>query len=390
MPAASHRIRTITGTGDDGWSIMYRARDLKAAGIAVADLTVGEHDIRTDPAILAEMNRSARAGHTGYASVPGIAALRDAVAARIAARTGVPTTRANIVITPGAQSALFAAHHATCNAGDRALMIDPYYATYPGTIRAVGAVPVAVPARPEDEFQPDIAALDRAAAGATSLLINTPNNPTGAVYCDQSLRDIARVAQAHDLWVISDEVYDTQVWDGAHQSIRALPDMAARTLVAGSLSKSHAMTGSRLGWICGPEAMIAHLINLATHTTYGVPGYIQDAGLFALNMGDAAEAAIAAPFRRRRDIVLDMLAGQNLVRAIPPQGAMYAMLDIRATGLSGDAFAGALLDSERIAVMPGESFGQAAAGHLRVALTLPDDQFTPAFARLLDFAARQV
>ncbi len=389
MPAPSLRIRNTTGDGDDGWAILYRARDMKAAGLPVADLTIGEHDIGTDAAILTEMDRAARSGHTGYASVPGISALRDSVAARITSQTGVTTTRDNILITPGGQAALFAAHHAACNDGDRALMIDPYYATYPGTIRAVGAVPVAVASRAEDGFQPDATALAAAAPGAASLLINSPNNPTGVVYGDATLAGIAQVAHDHDLWVISDEVYDTQIWSGTHQSIRALPGMSDRTLVVGSLSKSHAMTGSRIGWLCGPPEMIGHLTNLATNTTYGVPGYIQDAALYALSMGKAFEAQVAAPFRRRREMVLDMLAGQNLIRAIPPDGAMYVMLDIRATGLSGDAFASALLDAENIAVMPGESFGQAAAGHLRVALTLPDDQFRPAFARLLAFAARQ-
>ena len=145
--------------------------------------------------------------------------------------------------------------------------------------------------------------------------------------------------------------------------------MAARTLTIGSLSKSHAMTGSRLGWLAGPAEVIAHLITLATHTTYGVPGYIQKAGLFALRQGAEVETAIAAPFLRRRDAFLARLAGQNHLRPIPPQGAMYVMLDARITGLSGKDFAARLLDEMHVAVMPGESFGQAAAGHLRVALT---------------------
>ena len=381
----SHRITHLTDDGSGGWGLFNRARDMIAAGVDVTELTIGEHDIRTDPAILTAMHRSAMGGHTGYASVPGVAALRQAVADRVQAQSGVPTGPENVLITPGGQSALFAAHHAVCDEGDTALFIDPYYATYPGTIRAVGAVAQAVPTRPEDAFQPRAADLTAGAAGARSLLVNSPNNPS-VVYDRATIEGIAGVCRNHDLWLISDEVYDTQVWEGAHLSPRALPGMAERTLVIGSMSKSHAMTGSRIGWM-GPEEVVGHMINLATHTTYGVPGFVQDAALFALAQGDALEARVAAPFRRRREIAQKVLAAQNIVGAVPGGGAMYLMLDIRATGLSGEDFAGQLLDRHRIAVMPGESFGAAAAGHLRVAMTVEDAQFEAALQSLCDFAA---
>lgn len=362
---------------------------MKAAGIKIVELTIGEHDIRTDPSILRAMNTAAMAGHTGYALVPGIPELRDALAKRIEARTGIQTRSSNILITPGGQSALFAAHHAVLDDGDKALFIDPYYATYPGTIRAVGGQPTAVMARPEDGFQPRAENIAALMPDAKSLLINSPNNPTGAVYSEQTLSHIGDLCIESDVWLISDEVYDSQIWQGTHLSPRALPGMADRTLVVGSFSKSHAMTGSRVGWICGPEAVIEHLINLATHTTYGVPGYIQDAALFALRQGSELEEKVAAPFKRRRLIVERLLSGQNLVKASPIQGAMYAMLDIRATGMSGEQFANALLDTHHIATMPGESFGAAAAGHIRVAMTIDDAAFEKALNTLLDFAAHQ-
>jgi arginine:pyruvate transaminase len=383
----SHRITHIIGTGSDGWDLFRKARAMIASGIPVVELSIGEHDIRTDPTILHAMHGSAAAGATGYATIPGIPALREAVADRIAAQTGVPTTRDNILITAGGQSGLFAAHHAACDEGDRALFIDPYYATYPGTIRAVGAIPVAIRAEAADAFQPRAATIASQAPGARSLMINTPNNPTGVVYTRETLESIADVCHTHDLWLISDEVYDTQVWEGTHISPRTLPGMLERTFVVGSLSKSHAMTGSRIGWVCGPAHAIGPMIDLATHTNYGIPGFIQEAGLFALRQGFAFEAQIAAPFRRRRALTMDLLAGQNIVRAAPIAGAMYAMLDIRATGLSGDAFADILLEKEHIAVMPGESFGAAAAGHVRVAMTVADDRYVDALSRLLGLAA---
>lgn len=382
----SQRITNITNGGSDGWDVFYRARRMIADGIPITELTIGEHDIGTHADILGAMHASAMGGHTGYAEVPGTQALRESVAARIESRTGTPTTADNILITPGGQAALFAAHTAVCNQGDTALFIDPYYATYPGTIRGAGAIPKAIVTTPQTAFQPSREALEAAAPGATSLLVNSPNNPTGAVYGHETMQAIADVCIANDLWLISDEVYDTQVWDGTHISPRSLPGMAARTLVVGSMSKSHAMTGSRVGWVCGPPDVITHLINLATHTTYGVAGFVQDAATFALGQGDAVEEAVAAPFRRRRALTLDALAGQNVIRAVPAQGAMYVMLDIRATGMDGESFANALLDTESIAVMPGESFGKAAAGHVRVAMTIADDKYLDALLRLVNFA----
>lgn len=377
----SKRIAGLTGGGSDGWDILRKSREMIAAGVDVVELTIGEHDRRTEPEILDEMARSARLGHTGYAALPGTDTLRDAIAARVSERTGVATARENVVVTPGAQSALFAAHVAACDPGDVALFIDPYYATYPGTIRGVGAVARAVSARAEAGFQPDARDLDAAAKGARSLLINSPNNPTGVVYTRETMDGIADVAKAHDLWIISDEVYDTQLWTGAHVSPRQLPGMAERCLVAGSLSKSHAMTGSRLGWIVGPAEAMEHVENLSTHTTYGVPGFIQDAGLFALQQGPAFEERIGAPFRRRHAAVLAYLTERGLP-VVPSSASMYLMVDVRRTGLSGEAFAERLLGEHHIAVMPGESFGHAAAGHLRVALTVEDSRLMDAIRTL--------
>lgn len=360
------------------------------SGVPVIELTVGEHDIPTHPSILDAMHVSAKGGHTGYAAVPGTDELREIVATRVSERTGIPTTIDNVVITPGGQAGLFAAHMAALEAGDVALFCDPYYATYPGTLRGVGAVPRAIPCHPEHDFQPQLADMDAAAAGAKSILINSPNNPTGVVYSPETMQNIADIAQKHGLWVISDEVYDTQIWEGSHISMRALPGMADRTLVVGSMSKSHAMTGSRVGWVVGPADTIDAMINLSTHTTYGVPGYIQDAAIFAIEQGTALEDEISTPFARRRQIAMQILSEQQIIRAVPNGGAMYQMLDIRATGMTGEEFTYGLLEDRKIAVMPGESFGASAAGHIRVAMTVDDDAFAQALRALCDYAAAQV
>jgi arginine:pyruvate transaminase len=383
----SNTITTITGGGSDGWDLFIKARKMISEGHDITELTIGEHDIKTDTRILEAMHAAALGGATGYAMVPGIDDLRNAVATRLAARTGVPTTLGNVLITAGGQAALFAAFRAALDEGDTALYINPYYATYPGTIRSVGGVPKAVTAEADNGFLPTFEALDAAAAGAKALLINSPNNPTGAVYGRDTLKAIAAVAKKHDLIVISDEVYDTQVWEGEHISIRSLEGMAERTFVVGSMSKSHAMTGSRVGWLVGPDEAMGHVLNLLTNTNYGVAGFTQRAALFALGLGEAFESEIGAPFQRRRALAQKALEGQNAIRLSQPSGAMYLMLDIRATGLSGDDFADRLLMERHIAVMPGESFGDAAAGHLRIAMTIPDAPFEAAIKEIAAFTA---
>ncbi|MEM9851158.1 MAG: pyridoxal phosphate-dependent aminotransferase, partial [Pseudomonadota bacterium] len=198
-----------------------------------------------------------------------------------------------------------------------------------------------------------------------------------------TLNMIAQACRTADVALISDEVYDTMVWEGQHLSPRALPGMAEHCFVVGSMSKSHAMTGWRCGWVIGPAEAIRRVLDLSTINTYGVPGFIQDAAEFALRQGAAIETRVAEVFRRRRGLTARVLEGQDAVRLIPADGAMYAMLDIRATGLSGEAFANLLLDRRGIAVMPGESFGASAAGHVRVALTVEDERLEAALGEIV-------
>lgn len=386
----STRIRAIFDGGSDGWEILGKARARQRAGQPVLNLTIGEHEDPTPPRIIEAMAEAARAGHTRYSAFTGSPELRAAIAARAASRTGWPTTPDEVIVTAGGQAALLASFLATLDPGDAIVIVDPYYATYPGTIRTVQGVVRTVPALPDAGFQPDLEALAEACRGARTLLINSPHNPTGAVYTRETMEAVRDIVLANDLWLISDEVYDGMVWRGEHLSPRGLPDMAERTIVIGSVSKSHAMTGFRLGWAVGPRGIIDLMGDYALNATYGLPGFIQEAGLFALTQGGAEEDDLMATFRRRRDLAVRRLSGRNGVRLAAPDGAMYVMLDVRSTGLSGEAFAEALLEAEGIAVMPGESFGDAAAGHLRVALTVRDDELGEALDRIADFAERRL
>ena len=189
----------------------------------------------------------------------------------------------------------------------------------------------------------------------------------------------------HDLWLISDEVYDCQIWKGEHISPRSIEEIKDKTLVIGSMSKSHAMTGFRCGWVIGPEDIVKHMVNLATSTTYGVPGFIQEAAYFALLQGTASTARVSEPFFRRYKLATKIFKHSNVLKLVPSSGTMYLMVDVRQTGLSGTMFANLLLETQKIAVMPGESFGESAAGHLRIAMTVSDNEFEKSLIDICSF-----
>jgi len=384
----SNRITKINGDGDqdDGWGVFYAARKAVAEGRDITMLSIGDHDAPTDDMIKSALIKSLESNNTKYAAIPGSQSLRKVLADRMQIRSGVATAPENIFVTSGGQGALFAAMAAALDPGDTCVVVDPYYATYPATVRGVSGEMRLIKARPELDFQLDADELMEVCAGARALMINTPHNPTGAVYNQRTLEAIRAACLEHDLWLISDEVYDNQVHDGKHVSPRQLPDMQERTIIINSFSKSHVMTGFRVGWLTAHEDFINHITDLANATTYGIPGFIQDAAEAAMRNGAEIEKRTAERYKRRRNLAVDALKGSNAVRVSAPQGAMYVMLDIRATGLSGEEFAYALLEKRDIGVMPGESFGTAAAGHIRVALTTSDERLVAALKSLAEFA----
>ena len=373
----SSRIINLESGGDDGWGVHYRSRDMARAGRDIISLCVGDHDTRVSSDVIDEMVQSARAGNTGYSPVQGSEDIRD----ELAKQHGVK--RENVAVVSGGQAGLFAALCAAIDPTDMVVAIDPHYATYPSTVRGAGGVFTTAIAHSEDGFQPQRAALETATKGARALMINSPNNPTGAVYTRDTMEMIADVCITNDLWLISDEVYETQVHTGKHISPRDLPNMAERTIVIGSFSKSHLMTGFRIGWVIAASQVIDALLSMANATTYGTPQFIQDAALKALQLGGADQ--VSALYKERRDLAVTAFTGAP-ISLVAPQGAMYVMVDVRATGLSGDDFANQLLDAQGIAVMPGESFGIGAAGHIRIALTVNNEKLANAFARIITFA----
>ncbi|MFD9896697.1 pyridoxal phosphate-dependent aminotransferase [Mesorhizobium sp. NPDC059025] len=386
MPKPSSRISGITPSGKDGWEVHFAAWQRLEAGQDIIMLSVGDHDFHTPTETVEAGVAALRAGHHHYTQLPGIPALREAMA-RISTRcTGVATSPEQVIATPGGQASLYAAVQGVLDPGDHAIVVAPYYATYPGTFRAAGADFTVVETRATDGFQPDPKIIEAAVRPNTrAMLINTPNNPTGAVYSRKSLQSIADICRHHDLWLLSDEVYWT-LGDSEHLSPRALPGMDERTLVVNSMSKSHGMTGWRLGWLTGPQELITLLISLNLVTTYGLTDFVSRAAIEALN-NDYGVEQIAALYAGRRKLFLDAVRGMNNVTVRGSEGGMYAMLDISAVEPDDEKFAWAFLDRENVGVMPGSSFGDAAAGHIRVSLCQPEPILLEAAERLRRFVS---
>jgi arginine:pyruvate transaminase len=385
MPEPSSRISGISPSGKDGWEVHFAALARFQNGEDILMLSVGDHDFDTPSETVEACVTAVRGGHHHYTQLPGLPRLREAMAKIASEATGVPTTADEVLATPGGQSALYAAVQATLDPGDHAVVVAPYYATYPGTFRAAGASFTVVEARAENGFQPDAKAVEAAVRPNTrAILINTPNNPTGAVYTREALEGIAEICRRHDLWLFSDEVYWTLAGSAPHLSPRALPGMKERTLVINSLSKSHGMTGWRIGWLTGPAELIGLAIGLNLVSTYGLNDFVSRAAIEALENRYGVDE-IAARYAARREIFLAEMRGFNAVTVRGSEGGMYVMLDIRAVEPDCERFAWALLEAEKVGVMPGSSFGEAAAGHIRISLCQPDELLKEAAKRLRRF-----
>ncbi|RJG44738.1 pyridoxal phosphate-dependent aminotransferase [Mesorhizobium sp. DCY119] len=386
MPKPSSRISGITPSGKDGWEVHFAAMNRKEAGEVIIMLSVGDHDFDTPTETVEACVTAVRAGYHHYTQLPGIPRLRAAMAKLSTQCTGVPTTADEVIATPGGQLALFAAAQAALDPGDHAIVVAPYYATYPPTFRAAGAEFTIVETRAEDGFQPRAEDITAALQPRTkAILINTPNNPTGAVYSRKSLEGIAEICRKHDLWLFCDEVYWT-LGGGEHVSPRSLPGMAERTLVINSMSKSHGMTGWRIGWLTAPKELVSLLISLNLVTTYGLTDFVSRAAVEAMENAYGVKE-IAERYAARRAVFLDAVRGLNNVTVRGSEGGMYVMLDISAIEPDCESFAWAFLNSEKVAVMPGVSFGDAAAGHIRISLCQPEEILLEAAERLKRFAA---
>ena len=295
-------------------------------------------------------------------------------------------TAANAIFLAGAQNALFTASLCVAGPGDEVLALEPLYPRYPATIQASGARLVRVPAPAdggpaEGGFRIDLEALRAAITPRTrAFFFATPNNPSGVILNERELAQIGDLAEAHDLWLVVDEVYAALAPAGHVPGLAArLPD---RVVTVGSLSKSHSMPGWRAGWLVGPETLVKHAENLAMCMLFGLPGFIQEATIAALQVSEAAEARVRELCNSRRDFVVEALAGTPGIRCRVPAAGMFVLIDVRGTGLSGREFTRGLFDSQRVSVLDGGAFGQGTSGFVRLCFATDEAELAAAAARI--------
>lgn len=379
----------LAGLGGAKWALHARARAMKAAGEDIIELTIGEPDVPTPTRFIEAATRSMSAGRTGYSNGRGEPGVVAALAARYSARRGREITRDQIMCLPGTQTVLYGVLRALVEAGDEVLIGDPMYATYEGLITQTGATAVPVPLKPEHGFRMQVADVaTRITPRSRVLFLNTPHNPTGAVLRAEDIRALGALAKQHDLWILSDEVYEDLVFPNVpFASPLDFPELAERTIVASSISKSHAAPGFRSGWCVGPAEFCARMLPLSETMLFGSQPFIADLTALAVSEPSPVAEGMTDRFSRRAAILAHTLDGAGGLRVHRPEAGMFALVDVRATGLSGEDFASGLLDRHKVAVMPGESFGAGLKGWLRLSLTQPDDRTALAATRIASHAS---
>jgi arginine:pyruvate transaminase len=379
----------LQGLGSDKWAVHIEGKRRLAAGKDLIMLSIGEPDFAPPPTLVGMIDERIRAGRTRYTNGRGEPEVRQAIAGYYGRRSGHEVDPEQVTFLPGTQTALFAAMMTVAEEDCDVLLPDPYYATYEGVIAASGAKFIPIRTAPEDGFHLTAEALRKHVTGRSRvLLLNTPNNPTGAVLSASEIAAIGDVCKAHDLWIICDEVYADLTFGVPFASPFDNPQLRERTVAVSSLSKSHAMPGFRCGWAVGSQAFADRLLPLAETMLFGSQPFLEDATAHALTHHFPEVDMMREAYRHRAQVFVSGLSNAPGIVARMPEGGMFIMVDVRRTGLSGETFATRLLDEENVVTMPGESFGEGGAGHLRVALTVDEDALTEAAARIVKLARR--
>ncbi len=376
----------VKGGAADAWDLHYAAKLAHERGEDVIVLSVGDPDFATPPGIVERAFAAIAEGDTHYTSIAGHRGLREAIAARHRALSGQLVDADQVITTSGAQNALFSCALCLLDHGDEAIVLQPMYVTYEATVQAPGAILVPVVLDADNGFRLRREALQAAVSERTrAIFYASPSNPTGIALNAEELDFIAELAVQHDLWVVADEVYGDFVFDGEFRPAASHPGFDDRLVTIGSLSKSYAMSGWRVGWAIGPPQLIANMDKLALCMLYGLPGFIQQAAQYALEN-------CAAERDRMRDIYRDRLRRMHAAFAampglapLMPEAGMFMLVDVRGTGLAVSEFTRRLYDSTGVAVLDATAFGASAAGHVRVSATVGDAELDAAISRIRRF-----
>jgi arginine:pyruvate transaminase len=377
-------VERIRGDGADAWVTHYEAVAARDRGEDVIVLSVGDPSIDTPAPVVERAIEQLRAGDTHYTPAPGRLALRAAVARAHAARTQQAVSAENVIVLAGTQNALFVASLCVAGPGDEVISLDPMYPTYAATIEISGARMVRARQPAEHGFRPDLAHLTSLVNPRTrAIFFASPNNPSGVILNESELTAIGELAERHGLWLIADEVYAGLAPGGRQPSLAAR--MPQQVVTLGSLSKSHAMTGWRCGWLIGPRQLVLHAESIAMCMLFGLPGFIQEAALVALAMAGEAESAIRDFCQSRRELMVRALQDVAGIRLCLPQAGMFMLVDVRGTGRPGRQFMHALYQSQRVSVMDGGAFGRETEGFVRICFATDEATLIEACRRIRVF-----
>jgi len=381
--AISGRVRALAPSGLRAFfDIVNTRRDIISLGL-------GEPDFVTPPCICRRVVRSLDEGWTGYTSNRGMQALRRAVSDQFRRRWGLDyDPQEQVLITVGVSEALHVALMALVDPGDEVIIVQPCFVSYVPLVSFAGGVPVVVATSADRGFRATAEEIRAAITPRTvAILMGYPSNPTGAVMQEEDLAEIARLASEAGLMVISDEIYERLVYDGQHICFASLPDMAERAVILQGFSKTYAMTGWRVGYAAGPRPVIEAMSKVHEHVVMSAPTPGQMAAMAALEDGDEEAERMRRSYDRRRQIAMRELQAIGL--PFPqPGGAFYVFPSVVSTGLTSEEFAWRLLEEEKVAVVPGNAFGECGEGHVRIAYVASDDDLAEAFERIGRFVRR--
>jgi aspartate aminotransferase len=371
-------------------AISAKAKQMKADGVNVCSMTAGEPDFDTPFAIKEACIQAINEGKVRYLASSGLPELKTEIVKRFATN-GILTKPENIVISTGAKFALFQAITCLCGVGDEVILFAPYWLSYAEMIKAAGATPVLVYTQSENNYAPQYADLSQAITPKTKLIIvNSPNNPTGAVYSGETLEMIAEIAVKHNIMVLSDEIYEKLIYNAAykHISIASLnPQIAELTITVNGFSKAYAMTGWRLGYLTAPLWLARRIAALQSHATSNATSFVQYAGVAALQgAADNDVKKMLAAFAERRNLICKLLKEVPNLQFYEPAGAFYVLCNVSATGLSGEAFAAQVLEREKLAVIPCAAFG--APNCIRLSYACSNNNIIDAVKRLKNFCTK--
>ncbi len=381
MTRIASRVSQLHGEG--ALAVYSRAKELERAGRSIIHLELGEPDFHPAAPVVDALRNAVAAGRDRYCPTRGVPALRQAIADYLKRTRRLDVAAEQVLVAPGCKMALSLAMMALIEPGDEVLYPDPGFPIYPSFTRGLGATAVPFGLEEKNQFQPD---LDEIAAKITPrtrvLIFNSPNNPTGTVFSAASLENLATLAQKHDLWILSDEIYARILFEGQYQSIRSLPGMAERTIIIDGFSKSFVMTGWRLGYAVAPVHVIDAMDLLVLNTFTCAAEFTQVAAIEALRDSTGAVDAMVEEYRKRRDL---FVAGLNRIsgfRCQPPQGAFYAWVNIEETELSAEEVQKILLEEAGVAGIAGAAFGPGGRNYLRFSLVGAQSLLEEALERL--------